>query len=55
MIMSLLMIIFCRARTIKIVLKDNQKIHIPVKMLKYESIEYKQNVENCIEEIKRRI
>ena len=54
-IMSLLMIIFCRARTIKIVLKDNQKIQIPIKMLKYESIEYKQNVENCIEEIKRRM
>ena len=54
-IISLLMIIFCRAKTIKIVLKDNQKIQIPVKMLKYESIEYKQNVKKCIEEIKRRM
>ena len=55
MIISLLMIIFCRAGTIKIVFKDNRKIQIPVKMLKYESIEYKQNVKNCIEEIKRRM
>lgn len=54
-IISLLMIIFCRAGTIKIVFKDNQKIQIPVKMLKYESIEYKQNVKNCIEEIRRRM
>ena len=54
-IISLLMIIFCRAGTIKIVFKDNQKIQIPVKMLKYESMEYKQNVEKCIEEIKRRM
>lgn len=54
-IVSLSIIIFCRARTIKIVLKDNQKIQIPVAMLKYESIEYKQNVANCIEEIKRRM
>ena len=54
-IISLLMIIFCRARTIKIVLKNNQKIQIPVAMLKFESIEYKQNVKNCIEEIKRRM
>ena len=54
-IISLLMIIFCRAGTIKIVFKDNQKIQIPVKMLKYESIEYKQNVKNCIEEITRRM
>lgn len=54
-IISLLMIIFCRAGTIKIVFKDNQKIQIPVKMLKYESIEYKQNVKKCIEEIRRRM
>ena len=54
-IISLLIVIFCRAGTIKIVLKDNQKIQIPVKMLKYESMEYKQNVEKCIEEIKRRM
>ena len=40
---------------IKIVLKNNQKIQIPVKMLKYESIEYKQNVANFIEEIRRRM
>ena len=54
-IISLLMIIFCRARTIKIVLKNNQKIQIPVAMLKFESIEYKQNVKDCIREIKRRM
>ena len=54
-IISLLIVIFCRAGTIKIVFKDNQKIQIPVKMLKYESMEYKQNVEKCIEEIKRRM
>ena len=54
-IISLLMIIFCRAGTIKIVLKNNQKIQIPVAMLKFESIEYKQNVKKCIEEIRRRM
>ena len=51
---SLLIIIFCRVRTIKIVFKDNQKIQIPVEMLKYESMEYKENVANCIQEIRRR-
>lgn len=54
-IVSLSIILFCRAGTIKIVFKDGKKIQIPVKMLKYKSKEYKQNVENCIEEIKRRM
>ena len=45
----------CKITTIKIELKNGEKIHIPIKSLGYESIEDKQNAKEIIKTIQEKI
>lgn len=45
----------CKITTIKMELKNGEKIHIPIKSLAYESIEDKQNAKEIIKIVKERI
>lgn len=48
-------LICCKITTIRLVLKDGRKVHIPVKALSYESIEAKENAKEIIKIIQEKL
>lgn len=48
-------LICCKITTIKLVLKDGKKVHIPVKALSYENIEAKENAKEIIKMIQEKL